>query len=57
MSRVLFNNCGLTGDNFATILEGLALIKDFKSIIYKRNEINAHAIERLQPLFMKNIPH
>ena len=57
MSRVLFNNCGLTGDNFATILEGLALIKDFKSIIYKRNEINVHAIERLQPLFMKNIPH
>ena len=57
MSRVLFGNCGLTGDNFATILEGLTLIKDFKSIIYKRNEINALSIERMQPLFMKNIPH
>ena len=39
------------------ILEGLAAIKDFKSIIYKRNEINALSIERLEPLFSKKIPH
>ena len=48
MNRVLFNNCGLTGNKFATILEGLALVKDFKSIIYKHNELNALAISKLQ---------
>ena len=57
LNRALFNNCGLSGSKFATILEGLAQIKDFKSIIYKRNEINALSIERLEPLFTKNIPH
>ena len=57
MNRVLFNNCGLSGNKFATILEGLALVKDFKSIIYKHNELNALAISKLQPLFEKNIPN
>ena len=57
MNRVLFNNCGLTGNKFATILEGLALVKDFKSIIYKHNELNALAIAKLQPLLEKNIPN
>ena len=56
MNRVLLNNCGLTGNKFATILEGLTLIKDFKSIIYKRNEVNALSIERLAPLLQKNVP-
>ena len=40
MNRVLFDNCGLTGNKFATILEGLAHVKDFKSVIYKRGELN-----------------
>ena len=57
MNRVLFNNCGLTGNKFANILEGLALIRDFKSIIYKHNELNALSIEKFQPIFDKNIPH
>ena len=47
MNRVLLSNCGLSGDNFATILEGLAKIHDFKSIIYKHNALNFRAIERL----------
>ena len=57
MNRVLFNNCGLTGNRFATILEGLALVKDFKSIIYKHNEINALAISKFQPIFVKKVPN
>ena len=57
MNKALFNNCGLTGNNFATILEGLVKVKDFKSIMYKRNEINAFSIERLEPLLSKNIPY
>ena len=56
MNKVLFNTCGLTGNKFATILEGLVKIKDMKSIMYKRNEVNALSIERLGPLLQKNIP-
>ena len=57
MNRVLFNNCGLTGNRFATILKGLVLIKDFKSIIYKHNELNSLSIERLRPIFIKKVPN
>ena len=57
MNRVLLSNCGLSGDNFATILEGLAKIRDFKSIIYKLNEMNSRAVQCLRPLFEKNIPN
>ena len=34
LNRFLFNNCGLTGDNLAIILEGLVRMKDFKALIY-----------------------
>ena len=47
MNRVLFSNCGLTGNKFATILDGLVLVKDLKSIIYKLNEINELTVEKL----------
>ena len=47
MNKVLFNNCGLNGNKFAKILEGLVQVKDFKSIIYKKNELNSLAIEGL----------
>ena len=40
VNRVLFNNCGITDEQFAMILEGLHKLKDFKSIIYKLNTLN-----------------
>ena len=39
------------------ILEGLHKLKDFKSIIYKHNELNALAIAKLQPIFIKKVPN
>ena len=56
MNRVLFNNCGLTGNKMAVILEGLTQISDFKSIIYKHNELNLLAVAKLEALFLKQIP-
>jgi len=57
MNRVLFNNCGITGNNMAIILEGLAKVKDFKSIIYKHNELNSLAVAKLEAIFLKFIPN
>jgi len=37
VNRILFNNCGIDGLQFAEILKGLATLQDFKSIIYKNN--------------------
>lgn len=41
INRMLFNNCGLTGDKLAIILEGIAKMKDFKALIYCKQPINA----------------
>lgn len=57
MNRVLFNNCGITGNNMAIILDGLAKVKDFKSIIYKHNELNSLAVAKLEAIFLKFIPN
>ena len=40
VNRMLFNNCGMTGDSLAKILEGVVKMKDFKSLIYKQGSIN-----------------
>ena len=34
INRMLFNNCGLTGDTLAIILEGIVRMGDFKALIY-----------------------
>ena len=57
VNRVLFNNCGITGDQLAMMLEGLCQLQDFKSIIYKMNTVNSSALQKLEPAFEKRIPH
>lgn len=47
----------MNGDDFADILVGLQNLKDVKSIVYKQNGINKKAIEALEPLFKRKIPH
>ena len=57
VNRFFFNNCGITGDQLANILEGAAKMKDFKALIYKHGEINQLAIEKMGQLFLKPIPN
>ena len=57
VNRVLFNNCGIDGDEFADILIGLQRLKDVKSIIYKMNEANQNSIDNIVPLLEKRLPH
>lgn len=51
VNRMLFNNCGISGDQLAIILEGIAKMKDFKALIYKMNAINSLAIQKMEPIF------
>ena len=57
MNRALFNNCGISGNSMATILEGFAEVKDFKSIIYRHNELNSLAVAKFERIFHKFIPN
>ena len=57
VNRVMFNNCGIDGDEFAEILKGLNALKDVKSIIYKMNHINANSIKNLLPILEKRLPN
>ena len=56
MNRVLFNNCGIDDAEFSHILEGLAKLKDFKSIIYKMNAFSDLSLEKLRPILLKRLP-
>ena len=56
VNRVLFNNCGIDGNQFAKILNSLANVDDLKSIIYKKNQLNAESVNELQTIFKRKIP-
>lgn len=57
VNRMLFNNCGITGDQMATILDGISKLKDFKALIYKNNELNRPAIQKLSHLLERGVPN
>ena len=39
------------------ILEGLEVVKDFKSIIYKMNPVSSLSIQKMAPLLEKRLPN
>ena len=56
INRVLFSNCGIDGDEFTDILNGLAKLDDVKSITYKQNILNLEAVQALDPILKKRLP-
>ena len=57
VNRVYFNNCGIDDQEFASILEGLNNLKDFKAIIYKANMFGEKSLLNLRPLLLKRVPN
>ena len=57
INRMLFNNVGMTGDQLALILEGVAKMHDFKALTYKQGLLNELAIERLSPILTRSVPN
>jgi hypothetical protein len=53
---VLLDNCGVGDDEFASILEGMALLNSFKSIIYKQNHFDELSLEAIKPILEKEVP-
>lgn len=57
VNRLLLNNCGISGDQFAEILKGLKKLRDFKSLVYIKNSINSASLTALKPLLEKRLPY
>ena len=57
VNRMLFNNCCLSGDQMAVLLDGFAKMADLKALIYKNNSLNALSIEKLSPLLDRRAPN
>lgn len=53
---MLFNNCGISGENLTVILQGVSKIRDFKALIYKVNNISFDAVDRLGSLLQRRMP-
>lgn len=56
VNRLLLQNCGITGDQVAKILEGVLHLKDFKAFIYKQNAFNLASIDHLKPILHRDAP-
>ena len=54
---MLFNNCGIQGDQLALIVEGIAKMKDFKALILRLTSLNALSIEKMLPIFEHPVPY
>lgn len=57
INRVRFDNCGIDDDEMANLLEAFCQFKDFKSIIYRKNDLQEESLDRLKILFAKGIPY
>lgn len=47
VNRILFNNNGITGEGFGNLLKGMSHLRDFKSIIYKKNQFSEASVVQL----------
>ena len=57
INRVFLNNCGVDDEEFASILEGVERLRDFKSIVYKANIFGEKSLLSLRPLLLKRLPN
>ena len=56
INRVVFTNCGISGEGLASLLKGLCHLKDLKSIVYKQNGFSHESVVALTPLLKREIP-
>ena len=57
INRVRFDNCGIDDGEMAELLQAFVQFKDFKSIIYRSNDLDEESLAGLKELFGKGIPY
>lgn len=53
----MFDNCGIDDGEMADLLQAFVQFKDFKSIIYRQNDLQDESLEILERLLTKGIPY
>lgn len=56
LQRLFLDNCGITGDEFAAILDACQVHKVFRSIIYRMNGVSEKCIHSLTPFLNRRPP-
>lgn len=56
VNKVLLNNCGISGSQFAEIMGGLSRTEDCKSIVYIKNELDRECLPQLESLLARDYP-
>ena len=57
VNKVIFDNCGIDDEEFATILRGLHKLTDFKKIIYRYNAFDELSMSALCPILHRRFPN
>jgi len=57
IDRILLDNCGIGDDEFESILNGVFLLNDFKSIVYKQNHFDELSMSAIKPIIQKQKPN
>jgi len=57
INRILLDNNGVTGKQFAEILRGLQSVPDLKSVCYRQNQLTHESIQELKPFFLRRVPY
>ena len=57
INRVRFDNCGIDDGEMASLLSAFSKFKDFKSIIYRHNELHEESLEGFCKLFKNKVPY
>lgn len=57
VNRMFFSNCGLSADDLATIIKGIGLMRDFKSLIIKKEIMNQRCIDNMVTCLSRRVPY
>ena len=52
-----FDNCGIDDEEMSLMVQAFFKFKDFKSIIYRQNDLQENSVESLRHLLSKGIPY
>ena len=55
-NRIVLDNCGVDDGEFASILQGLKTMKDFKKIIYRYNSFGEESLAEIKDLLDRKLP-
>lgn len=54
---MLFENCGLTADNLAKIIKGIADMQDIKALIVKKEIFNQQCVDNIVGSLRHHVPY